>query len=986
MSENFNQNVCVASALKCEVPSFLKINPIDNQNISTKSLENDHIHSMIFGRLTLEQKKAVNAPPESSLLIVAGPGSGKTATITARIIKFLVEGYTPILALTFTKKAANELKSRINVAYSSSLKSISIESTKENLVNHISKNPYDISSLSLTDKDLFIGTIHSFCWKLLKQYGTAIGLPSKMEVADKEMMLKILKLCLTEVMNISKSGVASQLSKSTLESLDDLLSDPELDQDDFESSSGASDSENEENIQKNINKQVQTNKNSGFFMKNSELERILKIIRLLKYKQYGNGDKDLSINDTNGNVDLLAIYNIYTNKMKFHKPYLLDYTDLILTTLRLLERSKETTRKIQKLYPFIFCDEFQDTSKSQMKILEILAKKNKLYISDKSNHLLSLWPISSKISNGAESSIKFQRGGITVVGDDDQAIYSWRGVEIGVFKQFSLAFSENYQIMFLKENFRSTSSIVDTSKCLISTNSCRIPKEIYTNNSKGICPQVLFLSTHLDEALWICRTILSLRIRYKYVWTDFAILARTNEILMYIEKVFSDPKFVKRAIEDESDHLKFSKSIDKILESEDKCKKGWRNMIPKDLEAVKHEQIKNLILAEGTIPMENTAKSSPKITRDLLQKTEILDILAYCRLLVDETADDCFLRICNRPKRGFGNNILRLIEQSGAEGVSLLRKSTQPLKGLTDVLCSNANKYNHTSDNGCPSILQTCRKLVQCQSLNSSILADCRGSKKIIECLKKFTECLDNLKKVLEKQVGVSEILKRLLSETGYLDYLDEDEKYCGNSEGKKINKKRNSRKRFFSSTLEESEEHTDKLIQKKNTLKHSTVETVGALIKYSEMYNPNKQQPRGFDCLICFLLDVSHGLMRQKRGEGITLTTIHKSKGLEWQVVFMPRFNEGVIPLNRENSTSTDAKIAFKDHVTAEERRIAYVGMTRAKCRLFLSVPLNMGKPSTFLNDANLKFTEPKQVTGMLTSKLKCNPKTVAPAKWLRS
>ncbi|EEA05370.1 UvrD/REP helicase domain-containing protein [Cryptosporidium muris RN66] len=985
MTENFNQNFCVVSDLKCEVPSSLQINSINNQDLSTKSLESGHIHSMIFGRLTLEQKKAVDVPPESSLLIVAGPGSGKTATITARIIKFLIEGYTPILALTFTKKAANELKSRINVAYSSSLKSISIESTKRNSVNHISKNSYNISSLSLTDKDLFIGTIHSFCWKLLKQYGTAIGLPSKIEVADKEMMLKILKLCLTEVMNISKAAVASQLSASKLESLDDLLSDPELDQDHFESSSDAGDSENEENIQKNINKQVPVNKNSGFFLKNSELERILKIIRLLKYKQYGNGDKDLSINDTNGNVDLLTIYNIYTNKMKFHKPYLLDYTDLILTTLRLLERSKETTRKIQKLYPFIFCDEFQDTSKSQMKILEILAKRNKLNISNQSSNLSSLWQI-SKISSGAEGSIKVQRGGITVVGDDDQAIYSWRGVEIGVFKQFSLAFSENYQIMFLKENFRSTSSIVDTSKCLISANSCRIPKEIYTNNSKGICPQVLFLSTHLDEALWICRTILSLRIRYKYVWTDFAILARTNEILMYIEKVFSDPKFVKRAIEDESDHLKFSGSIDKILESEDKPKKGWRNMMPKDLEAVKPEQIKNLILAEGTIPMENTAKSNPKITRDLLQKTEILDILAYCRLLVDETADDCFLRICNRPKRGFGNNILRLIEQSGAEGVSLLRKSTQPLKGLTDVLCSNANKYNHTSNNSCPSILQICRKLVQCQSLNSSILADCRGSKKIIECLRKFTECLDNLKKFLEEQVGVSEILKRLLSETGYLDYLDEDEKYCEDSESKKVNKKRNSRKRFFSSTLEESEEHIDKLVQKKNTLKHSTVETVGALIKYSEMYNPNKQQPRGFDCLICFLLDVSHGLMRQKHGEGITLTTIHKSKGLEWQVVFMPRFNEGVIPLSREDSTNTDAKIASKDYVTAEERRIAYVGMTRAKCRLFLSVPLNMGKPSTFLNDANLKFTEPKQVTGMLTSKLKCSPKTVAPAKWLRS
>ncbi|KAF7456509.1 putative dihydroorotate dehydrogenase [Cryptosporidium felis] len=256
----------------------------NKENLIKNTLENfesdDKVHSMLFGRLTAEQREAVQINSESSLLIVAGPGTGKTATITARIIHFLLKGYSPILALTFTRKAANELRNRISTIYLSSRKNFDkkkqTSSPRQRIMNFLST------------PEIFIGTIHSFCWKLLREYGSFVGLPKNISIIDKELSLKILRSCTQEVLS---RGISSQISSITL-NIDPNASD-DIERDDLDEDSddencidGIPNVEMKNKQFKQINNQFSCSKDSDLASNKGELEKLLKIIKIIKVKEY----------------------------------------------------------------------------------------------------------------------------------------------------------------------------------------------------------------------------------------------------------------------------------------------------------------------------------------------------------------------------------------------------------------------------------------------------------------------------------------------------------------------------------------------------------------------------------------------------------------------------------------------------------------------------------------------------------------------------
>lgn len=147
----------------------------------------------------------------------------------------------------------------------------------------------------------------------------------------------------------------------------------------------------------------------------------------------------------------------------------LDFDDLLLKTLKLLEKYPDILERYQNRYKYIHVDEYQDTNKVQNTIIELLAKKHK---------------------------------NICVVGDTDQNIYSWRGAEIKNMLHFEKTYPD-VQNFFLEQNYRSTKNILAVANTIIEKNNFRIPKKLFTLNHDGEKIGIFEGRSEIDEAHFI---------------------------------------------------------------------------------------------------------------------------------------------------------------------------------------------------------------------------------------------------------------------------------------------------------------------------------------------------------------------------------------------------------------------------------------------------------------------------------------------------
>lgn len=367
-------------------------------------------------QLNERQREAVLCT-EGPLLVLAGAGSGKTKTITHRIVHLIQQGVSPrnILAVTFTNKAAKEMRER----------------TVE-LIKH-----FKTTARSIDDGQVLVTTFHSLGVRLLREFHEAAGLKRHFTIYDR-----------------SDSGRAV---KAALEA-------------------------------------------AGYNPKELEPRKILSIIS--KAKGDALSQTDFADSASNYPERVAAeVWEKYEEKLRVD--HALDFDDLLLKTLRLLESNSAVRQKLQDRFRYIHIDEYQDTNRVQYEIARILAG---------------------------------ERRNICVVGDIDQSIYSWRGADIKNVLQFEKHFPQTKTVL-LEENYRSTKTIIEASNKVIEKNKNRVPKTVFTNNAEGekITLFAGFSGTH--EAEYVAKAATKL-IEGGASPSDIAVLFRTNFQSRALEEAF----------------------------------------------------------------------------------------------------------------------------------------------------------------------------------------------------------------------------------------------------------------------------------------------------------------------------------------------------------------------------------------------------------------------------------------------------------------
>ncbi len=346
----------------------------------------------------------INGP----LLIVAGAGSGKTRVLTYRIAYLIGQGAKPweILALTFTNKAAAEMKERIM---------------------HICGEQ--------AAKRIWAGTFHSIFARILRMEAEHLGYTNTFSIYDTDDSLSVIRGVM-QSLNISSQTISAQNIRSVI--------------------SGA---------------------------KN----------QMVPWQEFANSAGDFR------ERQIAKVYEQYERRLRQNNA--MDFDDLLLNTIRLLESSPEMLAKYQQRFSHILVDEYQDTNRAQ-------------YIA-----------------------INYLSGGhrnLCVVGDDAQSIYRWRGADIRNILDFQKDYPEAH-VVRLEQNYRSTKTILSAADSVIKNNRKQIPKTLWTENDQGHDVVVISNRDDREEAERIVNIIQNEGIAHQCTPRDIAILYRTNAQSQAIE-------------------------------------------------------------------------------------------------------------------------------------------------------------------------------------------------------------------------------------------------------------------------------------------------------------------------------------------------------------------------------------------------------------------------------------------------------------------
>lgn len=355
---------------------------------------------MDINTLNDKQKEALLAT-KGPLLILAGAGSGKTKVVTSKIAYLIEELQVPswkILAITFTNKAANEMRDRVS-----------------KLIDE------DISSM-------WIGTFHSICVRILRKNIDKVGYSSSFTIYDRDDQITVVKEAIGEL---------------------------GLDRDVYKPRSLVND--------------ISNIKSEG-----------------LSPKEY------IDLNKTNFFKENLGkIYEIYEKKLVSNNA--LDFDDLLIKTVDILRDYEDVRDFYRSKFEYIFVDEYQDTNKIQYEFIKLVA--------------------------GNEPNL-------TVVGDNDQSIYKWRGADINNILNFHKDFP-GAKIVKLEQNYRSTQKILEVANKVIENNRTRIEKNLWTSRNEGK-PVVYREFPHSNEEEYgVINKIIGLHYKGEE-FKDMAILYRTN--------------------------------------------------------------------------------------------------------------------------------------------------------------------------------------------------------------------------------------------------------------------------------------------------------------------------------------------------------------------------------------------------------------------------------------------------------------------------
>ena len=201
--------------------------------------------------------------------------------------------------------------------------------------------------------------------------------------------------------------------------------------------------------------------------------------------------------------ELVDIYRLYQKQLR--ECNALDFDDLLLLTVRLLEQDGSVLEKYRRKFRYVLVDEYQDTNFPQYKLIQLLCSEHR---------------------------------NICVVGDDDQSIYGWRGADIRNILEFEKDF-EGAKVVRLEQNYRSTKAILDCANRVIVNNSGRKSKKLWTAKPGGEQVELLTVDTEREAAYTIAKTIANPHRFDERSYNDFAVLYRTHAQSRVLESVFT---------------------------------------------------------------------------------------------------------------------------------------------------------------------------------------------------------------------------------------------------------------------------------------------------------------------------------------------------------------------------------------------------------------------------------------------------------------
>jgi DNA helicase-2/ATP-dependent DNA helicase PcrA len=365
--------------------------------------------------LNEEQRRAVETT-EGPLLIQAGAGSGKTKTLThsiAYIIATKRASPFQILAVTFTNKAAKEMRTRVARLLGAS-------------ADNRGFMPY-------------MGTFHGICVRLLRMDGEAINVPRSFVIFDESDSQAAIKQVSRRHM-IDEKTFPPRVLSSLISSAKNAMMSPE------------------------------------------------------EYQKVASSPAQKAA---------ASIYPLYEQVLRDARA--LDFDDLINKTALMLKKQAEIRKKWQQQFRYIMIDEYQDTNTAQYQLVNLLTNK------DTNN--------------------------IAVTGDDWQSIYSWRGADFRNILKFEND-HKDCTIIKLEQNYRSTNHILNAAQAVITKNTQRSDKKLWTAAKGGLPVQLLQVGNERAESEAIIRRVRLGVDSSQYRLGDYAVLYRTNAQSRSIEEAF----------------------------------------------------------------------------------------------------------------------------------------------------------------------------------------------------------------------------------------------------------------------------------------------------------------------------------------------------------------------------------------------------------------------------------------------------------------
>ena len=670
----------------------------------------------------------------SPLLIIAGAGSGKTRVLTRRIAHLIATRRArpgEILAITFTNKAAAEMRERVAA-----------------LIGPVGER-------------MWVSTFHSACVRILRREHEAAGLRSTFSIYDAADSTRLVTLVVREL-GIDSKRFTPKAFAHRISDLKNELVTPE----DF------------------AERAVTSN----------PFER-----------------------------HLVEVYRAYQARLGAANA--LDFDDLIMRAVRLLQTRPAVAEMYRRRFRHILVDEYQDTNHAQYVLVREL--------------------VGGPGTSGAGSALP--PGELTVVGDSDQSIYAFRGATIRNIEEFEEDYPSARTIL-LEQNYRSTQNILSAANAVISRNSGRREKNLWTAAGDGAPITGYVADSEHDEARWISAEIDRLADEAGVRPRDVAVFYRTNAQSRALEEAF--------------------------LRSGQPYK-----------------------VVGGT---------------RFYERREVKDAIAYLRA-VDNPDDDVSLRrILNVPKRGLGDKAeAALVRHAARYGVSFgvaiadAAGEERPRDGAGAGAGGAAGTTGETSGAAGTTGESTggaASGEARDQGADGDEPPAVEGlTTRARTQVTRFHELLVGLRHQLAAGDGVADILDSALDASGYLAELraSDDPQDAARVE---------NLAELHSVAADFQDANPD-----------------GALADFLERVSlvaDADQLPPAAD------LDEEAAREAEDQGR-VTLMTVHTAKGLEFPVVFVTGLEDGIFPHSHAMADETDL---------AEERRLAYVALTRARERLYVT------------------------------------------------